>query len=294
MAISVAFLHNPEAGFEQYPKEKLIIALQRKGFEVTYIDIKKDNFEESLRKPYDLLVVAGGDGTIVKVCREVVGKNIPVGILPQGTANNIAMSLGKCGEPEGIIAGWDLSRRKLFIPCIINGPEGENFFLESAGFGLLARLIAKYDKDTSSAGTREEELNAARRHQQKILKDYRSHHYTVFIDGQEYSGRYLLLEIMNVKFAGPNMYLAPDADPGDEFMNIVMVKEDEKEIYAEYLSGLIKGEKQQLRLPGMKARRIEIEPEGGHYHIDSEAIEIHAPVKIIISLHPESLEFLVN
>lgn len=44
--------------------------------------------------PYDLVVAAGGDGTVSGVADSLVGHPIPIGILPLGTGNVLAKSLG--------------------------------------------------------------------------------------------------------------------------------------------------------------------------------------------------------
>lgn len=49
---------------------------------------------ESVLESTDVIVAAGGDGTVSTAARAVAGRDIPVAILPLGTANNIARSLG--------------------------------------------------------------------------------------------------------------------------------------------------------------------------------------------------------
>jgi len=51
------------------------------------------------------VLVAGGDGTVGKVGRELIDSGVPLGVLPLGTANNLACSLGFTASPEEIVAG---------------------------------------------------------------------------------------------------------------------------------------------------------------------------------------------
>jgi diacylglycerol kinase family enzyme len=50
--------------------------------------------EQARQEGYDLVVAAGGDGTVSLVANNLVGSDIPLGILPVGTANVLALELG--------------------------------------------------------------------------------------------------------------------------------------------------------------------------------------------------------
>jgi diacylglycerol kinase (ATP) len=51
-----------------------------------------------------LVAVAGGDGTVAKAARHMPDRNVPLALLPTGTANNVAHSLDLLGEAEEIAA----------------------------------------------------------------------------------------------------------------------------------------------------------------------------------------------
>ena len=291
MAIHVTLFHNPKAGFEQSSKEELLSALQMKGYNATYINIQED-YLHILQNPGDLVVIAGGDGTIKKIASKLIGKGIPIGLLPMGTANNIATSLRIAGKPADIIGAWDLSRRKSFSLGMVKGPGGESFFLESAGFGMLPRLIRQHMSDKENKTRREEELEDALRHQQQILKEYKAHSCTIKLDGQQVSGNYILVEVMNIRLAGPNLDLAPDAKPEDGFLDVVLIREEEREKFSTYLNNRIKGKANQSQLPVRKAEKIQVEWHGIHYHLDDDALENSSPIKMDIRVRSKGLEFL--
>ncbi len=48
------------------------------------------------------------------------------------------------------------------------------------------------------------------------------------LDGRDLTGDYVLLEAMNIRSIGPNLRLAPDADPGDGLLDIVLVSDSEE------------------------------------------------------------------
>jgi diacylglycerol kinase (ATP) len=294
MGTRVTLLHNSGAGFEAYSTEQLLKALRKQGYDPTYEPAFADDFSESLQDPGDLVVIAGGDGTVGGIARHLVGRGIPIGLLPLGTANNIATSLGIAGEPAGIIAGWDLSARKSFDIGVVNGPGGKDFFFESVGFGLFPRLIRQREKEGKEKGSREEELEDALKHQLKILHQYRPHPGIVYVNGQAFPGNYLLVEIMNIPLAGPNMNLAPKADPGDGMLDVVLVREEEREKFAQFLTSCLRGEANQNLLAVMRATALQVEWQSRHYHVDDEAHEDSLPVKVDIELLPKGLEFLIS
>jgi diacylglycerol kinase family enzyme len=49
---------------------------------------------EAVRQGADLVLVLGGDGTVNEVVQGLIGSNVPLGVLPGGTANVLAMELG--------------------------------------------------------------------------------------------------------------------------------------------------------------------------------------------------------
>lgn len=76
------------------------------GFAVTIVQTQSENEARSLianlNTPTDIIVVAGGDGTVSDVVTGVMRrykdnisavKNIPIGILPLGNTNSVASSL---------------------------------------------------------------------------------------------------------------------------------------------------------------------------------------------------------
>jgi diacylglycerol kinase (ATP) len=56
---------------------------------------------ELLREGVDLIVVAGGDGTVREVASTLVGKTVPLLVIPLGTFNNFARSLSLPADPIG-------------------------------------------------------------------------------------------------------------------------------------------------------------------------------------------------
>jgi diacylglycerol kinase family enzyme len=84
----------------------LIDALQLADIDVDYVSTKDDDLKRALKHACDVVVAGGGDGTIGYVFTHLADRSIPIGILPLGSANNIARSLGIAETPAELAEQW--------------------------------------------------------------------------------------------------------------------------------------------------------------------------------------------
>jgi diacylglycerol kinase family enzyme len=293
----VNLLHNPTAGNEDHAKEELISLLEENGFECSYSSIKKD--WKKMDEKGDFIVAAGGDGTIRKITKELLGrkrseKTWPIALLPLGTANNIAQTLEINGATTDIIQSWHHAETKKFdVGQIRQLPDAE-FFLESFGYGIFPFLIKKMKKiDKKEIETPEVELQKALEVLHEIIFSYEPKQCMLKIDGVDHSGKFLLVEIMNTKLIGPNLFLSPHGDPGDGQFEVILIPESDKEKLAAYISDKLKGIEVPYTFNHVKSKNINISWEGTHVHVDDEIIKIEKGKEIEIELREGLLEFLV-
>ncbi len=93
---------------------------------------------EALAEGAEAVIVGGGDGTVSVVARELVGKNATLGILPIGTFNNIARSIGVLGDLQG---ACEVIAKGVTRQIDIGMMNGSHAFFEAAGAGLDATLF---------------------------------------------------------------------------------------------------------------------------------------------------------
>src|SRR2546428_11103322 len=91
----VTLVYNPGAGEdEQLSGDALLDLISRAGHSVVRRSSTDDELDDALAEPVDIVAVAGGDGTVGKVAKSLIGKPAAIAVLPMGTANNFATIIG--------------------------------------------------------------------------------------------------------------------------------------------------------------------------------------------------------
>lgn len=100
---------------------------------------------DALQRGIRLFVVCGGDGTIDAVAGALVGTRATLGIIPTGTQNNVALSLGIPADIAAAVAILRTGRRiKVDVGVAVCG-ETRRPFLEICSVGLLSALFPAAD-----------------------------------------------------------------------------------------------------------------------------------------------------
>lgn len=273
--VRVTLLHNEEAGDGDMPDgETLCDLIRAAGHEVLYQPCSDPEWAAALEQPADVIAVAGGDGTVGRIAKKLIGRNMPVAPLPYGTANNISKTLGLMDLTlEEIVRGWARGRRITFDVGVARGPWGSRYFVEGAGVGLFARAIPVADENKTLASLKDAEAKVA--YALMMLRERLAHcaphALKLKLDGRDISGDYVLFEAMNMEFVGPNLYLAPDVRPADGMLDVVLVTPAERDTLHASLETWQDGELEQPNLPARRASVIELEWSGFEVHFDDEA-----------------------
>ena len=122
-------------------------------FETSVEDVGQGATRKALAENVDLIIVAGGDGTVRAVAEAVRGHDVPVALLPSGTGNllarNLKMSL--TDVPGSIHAAFTGTDKKIDLGMIRIEREDksrdEHAFVVMTGMGLDAKMIANTDED---------------------------------------------------------------------------------------------------------------------------------------------------
>lgn len=270
--IRITLVHNPTSGYGEHSRAELMELLRYAGYDPTYQSTADDNWKVALNDPGELLVVAGGDGTVDKVVKRFIHRDVPVAILPMGTANNIATGLGIVGTPVNVIASWKMSGRKRFDLGVAKGPWGKTYFVEAFGVGLFAQIMPYLDALAESDGKTSgpERMEHERKNLKALMPAHRAFKLSFELDGKEYAGKYLLLEVMNISMIGPGLKLAPQADSGDGLLDVVVVEKEHIDAFDEHLKKCGDFPRIAADFDVQKAKEVKLRWKGETVHIDSE------------------------
>ncbi len=150
-------IYNPRAGKVMRSGGALIQRatdiLTEAGHHVTAAPTTGPNTAGGIAREYigrgaDLVVVAGGDGTINEAAEGLIGTSVPLAILPGGTANVLAMEMKLGGNAEKVARRLgELKPRRISVGEIVcDGGQSSRHFLLMAGIGLDAHVVHNVDQ----------------------------------------------------------------------------------------------------------------------------------------------------
>ncbi len=125
-------------------------------YEVSWLETEADDkgrsrVRQAVQEQADLVLVAGGDGTVRVVADGLANAGIPLGIIPEGTANLLALNLGiPNGEGEALeVALTGRDRTIDLVKLTIDGERVEHFAV-MAGAGFDAMIMDETDPELKS------------------------------------------------------------------------------------------------------------------------------------------------
>ncbi len=267
----VLLLHNPAAGGEEHGKESLLEALQQAGHETIY-HLPEKGWKKALKRKPDLVLIAGGDGTVGEVAAKLVGRKLPLSVLPLGTANNLARTLGFDEPVKKLIARLGRGKSVGFDVGRARGPWGKRDFFEGLGAGLFAEYLyeQKQAKKPRKKESKAEEMKRHVRELRRRLQEEAAQRWEIELDGEDFSGRYLLWQAMNIRSVGPVLPLAPAARTDDGRFEFIGAREKDRAVLLDHLKARLAGQKAKFPLPTRKFRRMRLRWKKAPLHIDDD------------------------
>lgn len=219
----VRFIYNPYSGENSIIADidKVIKVHQKYGYTVIPYRI---NFEYDLEEAfydidedYKYILIAGGDGTVDKVVNCMKSKEIdlPVAILPVGTANDFAKLIGMPQDVE--VACERILNSE--IKKVDIGKINDKYFVNVASTGLFTDISQKTDTNLKNA------IGRLAYYVKGIeqLPKFRKLGISVKSKEVEYNGDMYLMLVFNGRTAG-NLNLAYKSEIDDGLLDVIIIK----------------------------------------------------------------------
>lgn len=164
---------------------------------------------------FDVVMAWGGDGTVNEVAGPLIGTGAALGIVPSGSGDGLAGSLGLPKETTSAFAEAVAGRSGRMDV----GYLGERHFLNTAGIGFDAAVVADFN------ASRRRGLAGYLTRVTRMVWRYEACHYELRLDDEPRDGVHMMIAFANGREYGNRMYLASHADAQDGWLDAVVVAE---------------------------------------------------------------------
>lgn len=287
-------IHNPQAGGRNQRGRLSGIAagLRAGGFDTAIRATEEPEHATRIARAaaeagdYDAIFGLGGDGTLREIAAGLVGSPIPMGILPAGTVNVLALALGvprdarrasRCyrAEPE-------LRTRRLDVGVFAGRP-----FLMMVSAGVDAAVLARVQPRAKRRWGR---LAVAAQVAPALL-EYDFPRFMIATDELTLTGSFVVAS--NIPQYGGGFRIAPAADPGDGRLDLTVFGGSGRLATLGFalrllLGRLARGSRRSVR----RIERARLEgPASAWVQVDGDPVRVALPAEL--GLHPGSLRILL-
>jgi diacylglycerol kinase (ATP) len=236
-------IYNPFAGKLNRSKSQLlqrtIEALRGRGHAVQHVPTTGPQTaaaiaRESIASGADLILAAGGDGTINEVMNGMVGSEVPLGVLPAGTANVLACEM-RMNYDAARIAGelHEFVPARIAVGKLHGERKGEDrHFLLMAGAGLDALIVYSVNPSVKAMLGKVAYWIGGFAHIGKPLTEF-----NVEAGGQVHRCSFALAS--RVKNYGGDLSIARDVSLFDDDFELVLFQGPSSLPYIKYFAGVM-------------------------------------------------------
>lgn len=278
---------NPRAGRHPRPDaiaDELRQTALRHGWHIrircTRARDEASEIAEELVATSDAIVAAGGDGTVHEVASALVGSQIPLAIIPCGSGNGFARSLGiplETSRAIQLVADSAITRLDV-------GVVNDHYFFATAGIGLDAEISHRFATGHHARG-----IWPYFSHGLAAWCAYKPETVSLRMADDVQNIAPLLIAVANTEQYGGGAKIAPGASPSDHLLNITVVQTASVFRLLSALPRLFDGSLGKSRLVSLHtATDVVIERSApGLYHLDGE--HFMGPAILRFSILPAAL-----
>ncbi|SDX97403.1 diacylglycerol kinase (ATP) [Evansella caseinilytica] len=266
-------IYNPSSGREQMKKHLpyVLDRLEQAGYEAsahatTGKDCAKRAARTACERNFDLVIAAGGDGTINEVVNGIAEQEYrpSLGIIPAGTTNDFARALH---IPKDIVEACDILCDGRLQQIDI-GKVGNQYFINIAGAGTLTELTYEVP---SKLKTMMGQVAYYVKGIEKLPR-IRPSRVTIEYDGKWFEGEIMLFLVSNTNSVGGFEKLAPNAYLNDGMFDLLILKKTNLADVVRLVSSALRGDHIfDERVIYVQASRIKVHAEQElHLNVDGE------------------------
>lgn len=291
MKQKVLFIINPVAGVKRKNRIPRLINkyLDHSEFEHRIIYTQRRGHATELAKravleKYDIVAVAGGDGSVNEVAAGLIHSETALLILPYGSGNGLARHLRYPMHIARTIKMLQKHNIKYIDACAVNN---HNFF-SIVGIGFDAFVAKVFDRERTRGFITYAWASI------KSLFTYKTFTYHIVCDGLEKTGEAFIINLCNSNQYGYNIKIAPDAKLDDGIIDVVIIRKIQKWRAVLLVFQVI------FNLPGkencierLKGKKVKVETE--HYtYLQVDGETLHKAKDFEARIIPSVLKMVVN
>ena len=274
MTRRIAVLVNPTSGKGRGARLLLPVSdrLRAAGLDVEVVvgrdgDEAFDRLRDQVAQGVDGVVAVGGDGLVNIALQVTGGTDLPLGIVPAGTGNDIARSLGL--EPKDPVAAVDL----------VVGARTRTIDLGRANGRWFAGVLGSgFDSMVNERANRMSWPNGRSRYNLAIvaeLRTFRPVPYVLELDGERLESEAMLVAVGNGTSYGGGMLVCPGAVLDDGLLDVTLLGPISKPEFLRVFPRVYKGT--HVEHPAVSVRRarsVSLHADGVTAYADGERVAV--------------------
>ncbi len=293
----VRVIFNPASGGGAWSPQGLRSVLGDRKLDLVRTENLGDA-REAAREWRGLLVVAGGDGTLNEVVHGIglagFPEDVTLALLPRGTGNDLARTLGVPADLEGAGEVLRAGRVRSLDAARVRSEEfGERFFVNVAvgGVGAEVSEVADDEEFKGRWGSM-----AYSRAFLEVARNFSAPSIELTVDGEVHRVRAVNVTVWNCRYAGGGWPAAPRANPEDGLLDLVVVQEATTlgllSLGRKVLAGADYLSDEGIFFARGRSIRVETEPAGAfEFNVDGELVG-NGPAEF--SVVPRALKVIVG
>ena len=299
---------NPTSGSgrAQRLSEHILVGLERRGIDADLVATTAPREAvrlglEAARSRVDLVIAAGGDGTVHEVANGLLtalaqGVDGPVlGVLPVGTGNDFAKLIGPLDDLDrslDLLVEGELQR---FDACVAEWGDRRHWFDNAAGTGIDVEVVRQIFRKRGRGG------NAVVKYLKAVLKalvSYEAIPLRIRMDGTVIERDTMIIVAANGRSVGGGFWVTPDAEPRDGLFDICVVNELSFLGALPVLARVLRGaHTTHGKVEMYRAAEVEVEalgPDPLFFQLDGELHEPPNARALTLRIEPAALPVLVD